>query len=141
MCALSSHSEGSTVNEGSGFVGFHSPPRDPPRRRISLRTFIQIERRILREPVRTASREPIPEPPEAAATLRALACRFKAGDRASLRQIADVAGITLGAAGSVRRWARSVDRWPYRDSLGFGMQGQGQARPVRRKGGAPCLPR
>jgi hypothetical protein len=131
LCPLSSPRQPDTVNDTSGFFGFHSPPRPVRSRRISLRTWLKLEYRIHAPSPEQGAPEPISEPPYAAATLGALACRYGPGDRVSLTEAAAVAGITTAAASAVRRWARSVDRWPYRESLGFG----GQARVVRRRQG------
>lgn len=117
-------------------TNFHAPcPPPRRRRRISLRDWIELERR-LREQSVPAVPEPVPEPPQAAATLGALACRYRPGDRVGIGDMVDVAGLTRAGASLVRRWAKSVNSWPYLDSTGFGI-GDQRRRAGTLKGGVP----
>jgi len=75
---------------------------------------------------------PVPKPPRAEEVLAAVAARCPAGSTVTLPMIADVIGVNVATAGQVRRWARSVGRWPYVDGKG--------ARPDRvRPIGSPRL--
>ena len=62
--------------------------------------------------------KPIPKPPKAELILAALEDLYPAGSTVTLPQIADVGGVGEYVAGQVRKWARSVGRWPFRDGKG-----------------------
>jgi hypothetical protein len=95
------------------------------------RHIMRIERRIHRtQPPADFPR--VRQPADAEAVLAAIATRFKAGDRVGIKDIADAAGVPEHAAHHVKRWAKSVDRWPYEDAL----SGYNAARAA--KGGGPC---
>ena len=63
--------------------------------------------------------KPIPKPPRAEEVLAAVvAARYPAGSTVTLTMIVEVGGVNEATAGQVRRWARSVGRWPYVDGKG-----------------------
>lgn len=66
-------------------------------------------------------------PPRAVEVLEALASRYRPGDVVSLAAIRAATGVHVSRAVAIRRYWRSVDRWPYVNR-----------RPARgrRKGGA-----
>ena len=59
--------------------------------------------------------KPIPKPSRAEEVLAAVAARYPAGATVTLPAIAGSCGVSEGTAAQVRRWARSVGRWPYVD--------------------------
>ena len=59
--------------------------------------------------------EPIPKPPPTEEVLATVAARYPAGAMATRSAIAEACGVSEGTASRVRRWARSVGRWPYVD--------------------------
>ena len=60
--------------------------------------------------------KPIPKPARAEEVLAAVAAaRYPSGSTVTLAMIAEVGGVNESTAGQIRRWARSVGRWPYVD--------------------------
>ena len=57
----------------------------------------------------------MPKPPCAEEVLATVAARYPAGATVTLPAIAEACGVDEGTASRVRRWARSVGRWPYVD--------------------------
>jgi hypothetical protein len=57
----------------------------------------------------------MPKPSRAEEVLAMLAARYPAGATVTQSVIAKACGVSEGAASQVRRWARSVGRWPYVD--------------------------
>jgi hypothetical protein len=96
---------------------------------IDRKKFLKLERALLRYRP-TAGRPVPPRPADADAVLASLALFLRPGDRAGVRTIADIAGVTLGKAGAVRTWAKAAGVWPYLDDLA------GLAAARARKGGA-----
>jgi hypothetical protein len=96
---------------------------------IGVRRFLRLERTVLAfRPTPTPPPSPAPKPPRADEVLAAVARAFEPGDRVSRRAVAEAAGVTLPAAGAVRRWAMGAGQWPYLHPLtGF--------RTGRQKGG------
>ncbi len=58
---------------------------------------------------------PIPKPSRAEEVLAAVAARCAVGATVTQSAIAEACGVSEGTASQVRRWARSVGRWPYVD--------------------------
>ena len=78
--------------------------------------------------------KPIPKPPRAEEVLGSVAARYPAGSTVTGPMIAEVGGVTLAAAGQIRRWARAHGRWPFANGKGAR---PGQVRPI----GPPRLTR
>ena len=88
-------------------------PESRPDHRRLLRRILRIEGRL-----RSYRPRPIPAPdppPQAEEVLAAVAARYGPGDRVSIRDAAEAAGVTRAVAGFVRAWANhpAVGRWPY----------------------------
>ena len=79
--------------------------------------------------------KPIPKPPRAEEVLAAVAARYPAGATVTLPAIAEACGVSEGTAVQVRRWARSVGRWPYEDGEGCPAQSGQADRPAAADGG------
>ena len=62
--------------------------------------------------------KPIPKPARAEEVLATVAVRYAAGATVTLPAIAGACGVSESTAAQVRRWARSVGRWPYVDGKG-----------------------
>jgi hypothetical protein len=71
--------------------------------------------------------KPIPKPGATELVLFELADRYQPGDSVSLSKIAEIGSISEGVAGAIRKWARSVGRWPYSDRV------SGSARWMQRR--------
>jgi hypothetical protein len=56
--------------------------------------------------------KPIPKPLRAEDVLATVAARYPAGATVTQSAIAGACGVSEGTASQVRRWARSVGRWP-----------------------------
>lgn len=116
MSPLSSLSTRPAVNDSPTEERAHAHSKE-------IHNFLRLERRVLngREPSRPARVIPAkdPAPHGAEAILAALAVRFPAGQELSVVQIAEAAGCSQFVADRVRRWAKSVDRWPYTNGHGF----------------------
>ncbi len=59
--------------------------------------------------------KPIPKPSRTEEVLAAVAARYSVGATVTLSAIAEACGVSEGMAALVRRWTRSVGRWPYVD--------------------------
>jgi hypothetical protein len=59
--------------------------------------------------------KPIPKPLRTEEVLAAVAARYAAGATVTQSAIAGASGVSEGTAAQIRRWARSVGRWPYVD--------------------------
>lgn len=111
---LSSQIERPAVNDSPADVAEDDAAEERARdHRRMVRRVMRSERRI-RSDLPAPGPKPISKPKCAEAVLAALAAVYKPGSRVRLSDIA-AAGCPRYIGGQVRRWARSVDRWPYRD--------------------------
>jgi hypothetical protein len=62
--------------------------------------------------------KPIPKPARAEEVLPTVAARYPADLTVTQSAIVEACGVSAGTASQVRRWARSVGRWPYVDGEG-----------------------
>jgi hypothetical protein len=68
--------------------------------------------------------KPIPKPSRTEEVLAAVASRYAAGATVTQSAIAEACGVSEGMASQVRRWARSMGRWPYMWTV------RGEPRPI-----------
>lgn len=96
-------------------AGSQASTQSRPRPPIKLRRFLELERSILA--YRPSGPRPPEKPDRADEVLEALAAVHGEGDRIGLEQICAAGKVPHGIASTIRRWARSESKWPYRDRL------------------------